>query len=443
MTSPASRPPPSSGNELTLTRALAHARAAETAGTAAGARFQALLAEVEAARRRLAGWQDVAEAYHRARVLRWLPALRLRRERLREWVLAADRLLAADLGSRALRQRLQQRLLQRAQAWLAEGLDPQVEAIFDRFSSLPHHELRAAEMAETERVLAQVYGLQLPPGHGARSAGDMLAQAGRQAHAQREREAARKADRRAARVARREAAEEDDVRERRQHRQGDRDQAREAVAQALAQSVRSVFRKLASALHPDREPDAARRAHKTTLMQQANAAYEAADLLALLSLQWEASQLGGEGWNPASAPRLDALCEVLQDQLLELRDSLVQVQAPLLAARDAEPLEAEVAALPEAAAAAAVGTPAHDLAEQDGLRRWLAAQDLRHTRASEQVLHDLAMLQNPEVLRDWLREDEPPAADSEVQAFLQQAQAWEFLMAEAQDRRAGRRRQRR
>lgn len=64
-------------------------------------------------------------------------------------------------------------------------------------------------------------------------------------------------------------------------------QAQRQAAEALqfTQSVREVYRRLASALHPDRVPEGPEREAMTTLMQQANQAYEAKDLLKLLDLQ--------------------------------------------------------------------------------------------------------------------------------------------------------------
>ena len=54
------------------------------------------------------------------------------------------------------------------------------------------------------------------------------------------------------------------------------------AALEASQSVRDVYRKLVSALHPDREADGAERERKTALMQRANQAYERNDLLELL-----------------------------------------------------------------------------------------------------------------------------------------------------------------
>jgi curved DNA-binding protein CbpA len=55
--------------------------------------------------------------------------------------------------------------------------------------------------------------------------------------------------------------------------------------------VREIYRKLASALHPDRETDEREREAKTALMQRVNQACEAQDLLALLQLQLQIEQI--------------------------------------------------------------------------------------------------------------------------------------------------------
>lgn len=58
---------------------------------------------------------------------------------------------------------------------------------------------------------------------------------------------------------------------------------RDAVA-----AMRDLYRKLVSSLHPDREPDAERRASKTIMLGKVNAAYAQKDLVTLLHLQGEA-----------------------------------------------------------------------------------------------------------------------------------------------------------
>lgn len=51
------------------------------------------------------------------------------------------------------------------------------------------------------------------------------------------------------------------------------------------QSLKSIYLKIASVIHPDRERDEQKRIEKTELLQQANTALEEKDLLALLKLR--------------------------------------------------------------------------------------------------------------------------------------------------------------
>lgn len=107
-----------------------------------------------------------------------------------------------------------------------------------------------------------------------------------------------------------------------------REELREAKQLAeekqMSQSVREVYRKLASALHPDREPDQAERARKTDLMQRVNQANEKGDLLQLLALQLELEHIDPNHLADLSAERLKHYSKVLKGQLedldLEVRD---------------------------------------------------------------------------------------------------------------------------
>ena len=88
------------------------------------------------------------------------------------------------------------------------------------------------------------------------------------------------------------------------------------------QSLRTVFRKLASALHPDRASDAADAERRTALMQRANAAYAADDLLALLTLQLEIEQIDAAHLRGASEAQLKHFNAVLQEQFDELQSEI-------------------------------------------------------------------------------------------------------------------------
>lgn len=86
----------------------------------------------------------------------------------------------------------------------------------------------------------------------------------------------------------------------------------------LKLSVREIYRKLASALHPDREPDEAERVRKTGLMQRVNAAYKKEDLLSLLELQLEVEQIDQAGLDNLPDERIKQYNKVLQGQVTEL-----------------------------------------------------------------------------------------------------------------------------
>jgi hypothetical protein len=92
----------------------------------------------------------------------------------------------------------------------------------------------------------------------------------------------------------------------------------EAEAQSMSLSVREIYRKLASALHPDREPDEAERIRKTALMQRVNAAYGKSDLLQLLELQLEIEQITHADISTLADARLKHYNKVLAEQLREL-----------------------------------------------------------------------------------------------------------------------------
>ena len=109
-----------------------------------------------------------------------------------------------------------------------------------------------------------------------------------------------------------------------QRRRAEKAQQAQAKEQAANQSVREIYRKLASALHPDRASNEADRAERTALMQRVNQAYEAKDLLALFALQLEIEQVDPEHLARASAERVRHYNQVLAAQLRELQTELEQ-----------------------------------------------------------------------------------------------------------------------
>ncbi|MCM0036380.1 MAG: J domain-containing protein [Burkholderiaceae bacterium] len=103
------------------------------------------------------------------------------------------------------------------------------------------------------------------------------------------------------------------------------------AAEDVESALRSLYRKLASALHPDRESDEEVRAYKTKLMSEANTAYERRDLLALLELQTKAQLPAATLTSALLRKKLAALTNLMRERLTalhrEIRDHELQATA--------------------------------------------------------------------------------------------------------------------
>ena len=104
-------------------------------------------------------------------------------------------------------------------------------------------------------------------------------------------------------------------------------QRSEDNAQLARQSLREVYRKLASALHPDREPDAARREEKNALMQKINQAYAANDLLTLFETQMQIEQIDAQQIGKASTERVKQYNKLLSEQLARLKSAMKETES--------------------------------------------------------------------------------------------------------------------
>ena len=87
-------------------------------------------------------------------------------------------------------------------------------------------------------------------------------------------------------------------------------------------ALRTIYRQLASALHPDREPDALEQARKTELMGQVNAAYERRDLTALLMLQLRCERIDASAISRLTTEKMAALTLLLKEQAAALEEDV-------------------------------------------------------------------------------------------------------------------------
>ena len=283
---------------------------AESAQTPEQKRFNTLIRQIELARRTLAAWRDNVPLYLQAHTQRIVPLIAALAAARAERAFAFDRLLDQPGWSRAERATLRELICDSVAQILqaAEEDDPALKALFDKHAEVDLDTERHESRMAFKGMMEVVTGLDL--GDDAEIASDedlfrrmqeSLAAKTADAHAR----AGPSRRRTSTAVQRR----------------------REAEARLATQSLREIFRKLASALHPDRETDPAQRQAKTALMQQVNRAYAANDLLTLLELQLQIEQVDAGHVASASTQRVKHYNKLLAEQLAELKAEAARLEA--------------------------------------------------------------------------------------------------------------------
>ncbi len=187
-----------------------------------------------------------------------------------------------------------------------DGAD--MAAIYERYAPAYTPDTQADATAAMQDMLADVFGLDRDDDEDIGSPEQAMAAAMRKMQEQRERQASFDAAKKAGRKktpkqlqAEREAIDADKV-------------------------LRDIYRKLASGLHPDREPDEQERQRKTALMVEVNVANEKKDLLALLQLQLKVEQIDPGAVSALAEDKLRHCNRVLKEQAQSLKMELNQVQ---------------------------------------------------------------------------------------------------------------------
>ncbi len=295
--------------------------------------FNRRVSKIQSLRESLQKWQAFERHHHQRVTTEMLPLQREVAKAQRQLVHCIDGLLTAPRGSaahdkalgRGPRTQLSRLLLGLLETLLDDAPDAELAAVFDRYSPVSQAELQREELEITEVLLAEMLGRDALRGHGASTAADLLQQAAQEMQRQAEQEEASKARRRAARADKRGAPGKAEA------AQDKKLQATQAAAKEASQSVREVYRKLASALHPDRASDAADQERRTAMMKRVNQAYDSNDLLALLSIQIEIEQIDSEHLAQVSAERLAHYNQVLMEQQKQLELEQHELLAPFRA----------------------------------------------------------------------------------------------------------------
>ncbi len=196
---------------------------------------------------------------------------------------------------------------------------------------------------------------------------EMLAAGLRQWQRQQQADEARKAAKRAARQALRDPAGQ---------------QKAEGLQADARSTVRTLYRQLASALHPDRESDAQERQRKTALMSEVNAAYEKNDLSALLRLQMQTALVGADAASRLADGKLMAMCVLLKEQVSALEDDLAQLEARL---------------------SHELGVPVSAQFSEEALTQALQRLQAEEQQLADSLSVDLKRIQHEAELKRWLK----------------------------------------
>ena len=351
--------------------------------TPAQQRFNDLLARIEALSgliQRLEAWSD-RHRYAHIQALR--ESVQLAQTHRKSLVLFVhERLQTADLTDR--QQRMARGMVRGLIDHLAPMADPQVQALADVYVSEEDTQEVAQEQAEAAQRLRErieeALGQPIEKAGQYQTPEEMMQAGMRQWQRQQQADEERKAAKRAARKAQKQAQKKSAAAEK-----------GEVPATALREldaksAIRTIYRQLASALHPDREPDEQERLRKTALMSEVNAAYEKNDLTTLLRLQMQVAQINAtnkSGTARMADDKLIAMSLLLKEQVAALEEDLDQLESRL----------SQELCVP-------VRADADEAALSLSLQRIQA--DQRHS--ADSLAADLRRIQNDAELKRWLKE---------------------------------------
>ena len=276
-------------------------------------RFNKLLARVDTLNHDIEAARALGDA-HRPTYMRLIPPLESRcSELMREMIMFLDQRLqqTTQKGFTAKDQQLAREIICSLTIGFAQSGDVAMQAIFDAHSDQSIDEIDRERAAEMHAMFDDVLKGDTPKLDASATAEEIF-RAG--VERMRERDEAR-LEKRNARKAKRD--------------QGSRE-ANEGPTQHDPETVlRTLYRQLASKLHPDRERDPQQLERKNALMSRANAAYEKRDLMTLLKLQFMVEQLDNQSIAGMATEKMAALMHLLKEQVRTLEGELAQTQERL------------------------------------------------------------------------------------------------------------------
>ena len=276
-------------------------------------RFNKLVARVDTLTHDIEAARALGDA-HRPAFIKTIPPLESRcRELMREMIVFLDQRLQQKVqkGLTEKDRQSAREIICSLAIGPAQSGNVAMQAIFDAHSDQSIDEMDREEAAEVQAMFNDVLQGDAPKFDASATAEEIFLAGAR---AMREREQARIEKRNARKATRHQAT--------REVKGGRTEHDPETV-------LRTLYRQLASKLHPDRARDPQERDRKNALMSQANAAYEKRDLMTLLKLQLTVEQLDSESIAGMAKEKMAALTHLLKEQVQTLEFELEQTQGQL------------------------------------------------------------------------------------------------------------------
>lgn len=232
--------------------------------------FNKLLAEVQRLQNRLAAWREFDHRQQQQVSDVLMPLVEAIRQARADLIKSCAEILdgkhGGDVPKKVERRQLAALVLEVCETYFAEPgkPDPEVIAIFDAYSPVTHAEQQRMEAKDFRDEAREAFGIDIPEDLDLDDLDEFLAAAFASAEDEDPFE---------------EEPGESRKRKRSDRTRDDSGALNEAVSHDPKRPLRDVYRKLASALHPDRGIDEEDRNRRNELMQRVNVAYEGVDLL--------------------------------------------------------------------------------------------------------------------------------------------------------------------
>lgn len=277
--------------------------------------FNKLIKQIEKKRVQLADWETAIPHYQQKYTSELLPLVKDLMDMQVKFLHSLDRASDHKEMKKSERGMIASLIVELAGELLGSRDDLELKAVYNKHSHSDYDKKEAANIKGMKAMMEDVLGVDLGDDLDMSSPEDLF----RRVQAQMEEEWAQH-------NAGRQAWEERRPKRKKSAKQLAREARQQAEEQQVSLSIREVYRKLVSALHPDRETDTQERKRKTALMQRVNEAYEKRNLLQLLKLQLELEHIDQATVNNISEDRLKHYNKILKEQLGELDQEIFHIE---------------------------------------------------------------------------------------------------------------------